>query len=93
MKLVFSQPTYIIPQSDIKVKFFGHGCSTVQTLKVLVNDTGVFKVVGVGLQLVCVIVLKPQVVARGVADDFVCPSVAVAHDGVFAVVCVECVHL
>ena len=87
---VFSQPAYIIPQSNGIVKFFGHG-SVVQVLKVLREDCGVLKVVGSGLQLVSVMVLKPQVVACDVAEHFVSPTVAVAHDGVLAAVGVELV--
>ena len=85
---VFSRPTYIIPQNSSIVKFFGRG-SVVQILKVLREDCGVLKVVGSGLQLVSVMVLKPQVVACDVAEHFVSPTVAVAHDGVFAAVGVE----
>jgi hypothetical protein len=57
----------------------------------LVNDDGVLEVVGVGLQLVCIMVLKPQVIACCVAGNFVAPTVAVALDGVLAVVGVELV--
>ena len=91
---VFSQPAYIIPQSNSIVKFFGRG-SVVQVLKVLREDCGVLKVVGSGLQLVCVMVLKPQGVVSAVAPHLVCPTVAVALDGVFAAVGVEliCNHL
>ena len=87
---VFPQPAYIIPQNSSIVKFFGHG-SVVQVLKVLREDCGVLKVVGSGLQLVSVMVLKPQVVACDVAEHFVSPTVAVAFDGVLAAVGVELV--
>lgn len=87
---VFSRPTYIIPQNSSIVKFFGRG-SVVQILKVLRENCGVLKVVGVGLQLVCIMVLKPQVVACDVAEHFVPPTVAVALDGVLAAVGVELV--
>jgi hypothetical protein len=87
---VFSQPAYIIPQSNSIVKFLA-----VQALEVLGQNCGVLKVVGVGLQLVCVMVLKPQGVVSAVAPHLVCPTVAVALDGVFAAVGVEliCNHL
>ena len=87
---VFSQPAYIIPQNSSIVKFLGRG-SVVQILKVLREDCGVLKVVGIGLQLFSVMVLKPQVVACDVAEHFVPPTVAIAHDGVLAVVGVELV--
>ena len=83
---VFSPPAYIIPQSNGIVKFL-----TVQALEVLVNDDGVLEVVGVGLQLVCIMVLKPQVIACCVAGNFVAPTIAVALDGVLTVVGVELV--
>jgi hypothetical protein len=87
---VFSRPTYIIPQNSSIVKFLGQ-CSVEQVLEILVNDDGVLEVVGVGLQLVSVMVLKPQVIACCVAGNFVAPTVAVALDGVLAVVGVELV--
>jgi hypothetical protein len=66
--------------------------SVEQVLEILGQYIGVLEVVRLGLQLMCVIILKPQVVACDVAVNLVPPSVAVAHDGVLAVVCVECVH-
>ena len=71
---VFPQPAYIIPQNSSIVKFFGHG-SVVQVLKVLGEDCGVLEVVGVGLQLVSVMVLKPQGVVSAVAPHLVCPTI------------------
>jgi hypothetical protein len=69
--------------------------SPVQTFKVLAENVSVFKVVGIGLQLVCIMVLKPQSVVCGGAGNLVRPTVAVAFDGVLAVICVElvCNHL
>lgn len=69
--------------------------SPVQTFKVLAENVSVFKVVGVGLQLICIMVLEPQVIACCVAGNFVAPTVAVALDGVLAAVGVElvCNHL
>ena len=93
--LVLFFPNQLILYHRIVVlsSFSGRG-SAVQALKVLREDCGVLKVVGVGLQLVSVMVLKPQVVACDVAEHFVPPTVAVALDGVLAVVGVEfvCSH-
>lgn len=65
-----------------------HG-SALQAFKVLVDGAGVLEVVGVGLQLVCVMVLEPQGVVGVVTPHFVCPAVAEAFDGVLAILCVE----
>ena len=79
-----TEPAYIIPQSYRFVKFLAE-----MPLEVVGENVGVLKVVGVGLQLVCVIILNPHAVASGVAGNFIRPAVAVAFDGVLAVCGVE----
>ena len=75
------------------VKEWCHGLAS-NHFKVHIEGHGVLKVVGVGLQLVCVMVLKPQGVVGVVAPHLVCPAVAKRTDGVFAVIGVEfiCSH-
>jgi hypothetical protein len=79
-----TEPAYIIPQSYRLVKFLAE-----VSLEVVGENAGVLKVVGLGLQLVCVIILNPHLIACGVAGNFICPAVAVAFDGEFAVCGVE----
>ena len=74
------------------VKHWCHG-SAPHHFKVHIESHGVLEVVGVGSQLVCVVVLKPQAVVGVVTDNLVSPAVAVALDGVLAVVCVELEHI
>ena len=79
-----TEPAYIIPQSYGFVKFLAE-----VSLQVVGENAGVLKVVGLGLQLVCVIILNPHAVASGVAGNFIRPAVAVAFDGELAVCGVE----
>lgn len=90
--LVLFFPNQLILYHKIVVlSSFSRRGSVVQIFKVLREHQGVLKVVGVGLQLSGFVILKPQVVACYVAMHFVPPTVAVAIDGVLAVVGVECV--
>ena len=50
------------------------------------------QVFGIGLELSCAIILKPQAVARGLAVDFISPAVAVACNVVAACWCSELHH-
>lgn len=90
--LVLFFPNQLILYHKIVVlSSFPQWGSAVQALEVLVDGCSVLEVVGIGLQLVSVMVLKPQVVACDVAEHFVPPTVAVAFNGVLAAVGVELV--
>jgi hypothetical protein len=90
--LVLFFPNQLILYHKIVVlSSFPQWGSAVQALEVLVDGCGVLKVVGIGLQLVSVMVLEPQGVIGAVAGNLVRPAVAVAFDGVLAAVGVELV--
>jgi hypothetical protein len=61
-------------------------------LKVLVNHAGVCEVVGVGLQLIGITVLKPQVLLVIIKrSDFIRPAIAVALNQVFVISGAKCI--